>query len=417
MSILLITILILLVICSGVLSGSETALFSLSKLKADVYEKDKSYKKRLVARLLKNPHELLVTILMANVAVNICVQNVVAMMVGNYSSWWLTIGTPFALTLIFGEVIPKSLGMSYNTKISPQIAPPIYGLKIIMMPFRLILTKISKGIAHFFFFFLRKDPDISLIELQHALETSQEKGVISLDESKLVQGALEVNDILIREVMCPRTDILYYSIHDPLDRLLHLFVDEECAQVPVIEDDINSVIGIITSSLYFLYREQIHQTKDLRKFLKKVSFIPEVAQARKLLGQFQKTEETIAMVVDEYGQISGLVTKEDIIEVIIGQIADKRDEKQLYTWQSNDVIISSGKLEMRALEEIFSVELLSSDNMVTLGGFLTEKNGDIPKSGFTYQEGNLLFRVLSSSDTRVQRVYIRKVSTKKGASV
>ena len=166
---------------------------------------------------------------------------------------------------------------------------------------------------------------------------------------------------------------------------------------------------MITSDLYFLHRHEIHEAKDLKQFTKEVFFVPETLTARNLLALFDKINETTALVVDEYGQISGLVTKEDIVEVVIGQIEDKRDEPDLYTKQGSDIIISSGRLEIATLAEIFESNIESEKAAVTVGGFLTEKLGDIPESGTKLVVEDLLFHVLSATPTRVQRVYIRKL--------
>ena len=121
--------------------------------------------------------------------------------------------------------------------------------------------------------------------------------------------------------------------------------------------------------------------------------------------------ETIALAVDEYGQVSGLVTKEDVVELVVGQIEDKRDEEVLYTKQGDDAIICSGKLEIAILEEIFDATFEHAQNAVTVGGWLTEKEGDIPKSGLKIKTNDFLFQVLSSSKSKVDKIYIRRLKS------
>lgn len=399
---------------SAFFSSSETALFSLSSLKVKLYKHDPLWRRRVVAKLLSSPRDLLVTILMINVAVNILIQNVTSTLFGTYSSWFLNVGVPLLLTLFLGEAIPKSIAISHNAKIASITAPLLYLFRIFLTPFRLLFTKVAGVLSRVFFFFLKSPDDISIDELLHVLKSSKERGVISGDEAKLLHGCLKIDDMAIKELMQPRQEILFYSIEEPLDRLIHIFVDEECSQVPIVDKNLDNVHGIMTSGQFFLHRDKIVQAEDLIQYVKEPLFIPETTKARKLLSLLQEKQETIALAVDEYGQISGLVTKEDIVEIVIGQIEDKRDVKELYTRQGPDVIISSGKLEIKELEEILDIEIPRSGKTVTVGGWLTEQLGDIPKSGAKLVTHDLLFHVLSASSMRVQRVYIRKL---RGGSV
>ena len=134
--------------------------------------------------------------------------------------------------------------------------------------------------------------------------------------------------------------------------------------------------------------------------------------AESLMQQMYQKKESLAVVVDEYGSISGIIAFEDLVEVVVGEIVDRRDTKSLYTKSKSDVIIASGKLELSELEEIFPVTLYSPNNMVTIGGWLTEQLGDIPKAGTKYVTNDFLFHVLASDATRVRRVYIRRLSSK-----
>lgn len=405
--------LILLLACSAFFSASEAALFSLNPMRARLFAKDPEKGKQMVARLLKQPRDLLVTVLMLNTAVNIGVQNVISGIFGTFSSWWFTVGVPLLLTLFLGEAIPKSIAISRNAQIAAKTAPVLYAVRIIFGPIRIALTAIAARVSRFCFFFLKREKEISLDELKHALQTSQERGVISEDEAKLLSGSLKIDDLLVKELMRPRQEILCYDIHNPLQELVRLFVDEEVTRIPITEGDIDHIIGIMTSELYFIHRNKIATQEDLKHFVKEPFFVPETLSARNLLAMFQDCMESIAIVVDEYGQISGLISKEDIVEVVIGQIEDKRDVQPMFTKQDEDVIICSGKLDISELEEIFDVSLESESSVVTVGGWLTEKMGDIPKSGAKFVSDDLLFHILSTSPTRVQRVYIRKLKTVK----
>lgn len=410
---ILIIVLVLLIFISGFFSASETALFSLSSMKIRAYRHGSDKRGHLIARLLSKPQKLLVTILMVNVCVNILVQNVVSGIFGNLSSWALTVGVPLALTLIFGEVIPKSIAYPKNTFIAYHAAPVLRFIERVLKPLRDGITFVTTAISKFFFFYLRKEKEIGIEELKIALRTSQEKGAVSTEEAKLVRGYLNLEEDLVKELMCPRNEILYYDINEPLSKLIGYFVDEECTRVPVCNGDLENVLGVMTGGSFFLHRDHFNSPHDIIPFLRKAHYVPESMVCRSLLHYFYEHEETIVMVVDEYGSISGVITLEDLVEAVIGQIADRRDEVSHFTQPSDDIVIASGKLELIEFEEIFDYHLESPNNMATIGGWLTEVTGDIPKSGTKIERHGFLFHILASDVNRVRRVYIRRLRPKK----
>jgi putative hemolysin len=410
---ILIIVLILCVSGSALLSASETALFSLSSMRVKAFRHGKDPRGKTIAHLLTRPRKLLVTILMLNVLMNILVQNVVSGIFGLFSSWWLTVGVPLLIILLFGEVLPKSIAYPKNAWISYHVAPFLKVATTVLKPFRDAITFITEKISRFFFFYLKKEKDISIDELKFALKTSKEYGVLGEEEAKLVRGYLNLEEDLVKEIMCPRQEVLFFDINDSVSKLIHLFVDEECTRIPVCNKSLENLLGVMTSGSFFLHRQHIQSTHELVPFLRKPRFVPESMVARSLLKRFYEEEETMMIVVDEYGSISGLITLEDVVESVIGQIADRRDEKVHYTRSSENVVIASGKFELTEFEEIFDVHLESPNNMATIGGWLTEQIGDIPKSGSKYETEQFLFHILSSDVNRVRRVYIRRLKTPK----
>ena len=208
--------------------------------------------------------------------------------------------------------------------------------------------------------------------------------------------------------MRPRQEILYYDIQEPLTKLVHLFVDKQCTRIPVCEKDIENVIGIIDSKYYLLHREEIPEPVALRKFLLRPYYIPETTPSRTLLKRLDESGQEIALVVDEYGSISGLITYEDLVEVVVGKISDSRDQKTIFTRAGENEIIASGKMELDEFNKFFDSDL-KSEGMVTLGGWLTEQLGEIPKSGSKFENKDFLFQVLASDPNRIRRIYVRKL--------
>ena len=377
-------------------------------MKVKVFRTDIDRRKQLVAHLLSSPRDLIITILALNVITNILFQNVLSSLFGTFS-WVLHIGLPLVLTLVFGEMIPKSIGLANNDAISYRVAPYIYRLQKFFYPIRKVLVAITQFLMRLLFFFLKKEPDISVDELEHALKASRQLGVLNEEEAELIQGYLRLSESQVKELMRPRSDILFFDLEEPLAKLVHVFVDQKCSRVPVCQKNLDSVIGIMTSQIYFLHKEKLHQPKDIIAILQKPFFVPEMTSAPLLLRQMLDRQELLALVVDEYGSVSGLIALEDLVETVVGEIADARDEKADYTPSGKEIIISSGKLELSEFEKFFDTTLPSVNNMITLGGWLTEQIGDIPKAGFKYTAYGFLFHVLASDHKRVRRIYVRRL--------
>lgn len=412
LSILIIS-LVILTFLSGYFSASEMSLFSLSSMQIKAYRFSHDSRKRLIAKLLLQPRDLIVTIFMINTLINILLQNVASHMFGEGANWGLKVGVPLILMLLFGEIIPKYIGIQNNISLSYFVAPIINFLQNLLSPLRKFIIAVTVPISRVMFFFLKKEQSISTEELQHVLKKSEEHGVLSPDEAELVWGVLNLQDATVKELMRPREDILFYDINEPLSKLIYLFVDQQCTRLPVCDKELEEVKGIITAKQYFLQKDLLRTPEDLQSILTKPFFVPEATLAPILLRRLDEQKQELAIVVDEYGSISGLITYEDLVEVVVGKISDLRDQKNLYTRSGKDEIIASGKLELSEFNEIFNANVESPNNMVTIGGWLTEQIGDIPKIGMQIESNNFLFQVLAADPNRVRRLYIRKLKDTK----
>jgi CBS domain containing-hemolysin-like protein len=244
------------------------------------------------------------------------------------------------------------------------------------------------------------------------LKTSEELEVLNKDEAELVCGYLDLQEALVKELMRPRQEVLFYDIGEPLTKLTHLFVDQQCSRIPVCEGSLENVIGIISAREFFLYRRELITKERLIEKLAKPFFVPGNMLARVLLRRFDEKKCVLAIAVDEYGSIAGLITREDILEVIIGQIKDFRDEKSLFSKQNDNEIIASGKLELDEFNTFFSSDLESENNRVTLGGWIIEQLGEIPKSGTKFENSGFLFHILTATPNRIRRIYVRRLNPK-----
>lgn len=407
-----ICLLCILIGISAFLSASETALFSLSSLKVSQYHREQDSKKKLVSDLLQKPRQLLVSLLILNVAVNLLIQTVFSTLLEANDSFWISAGLPLILVLLFGELFPKAFAIRYNQKIALFVAPTIKLLRKVLMPIRIFLTTVASGVSRILFFFLRREKEISLEELKLAIKSSKETGLLSHDEVQLIRGYLDLDDHIVKELMRCRHEIVAFDIDHSIEELYHAVLEKECSKIPVYQNDLENILGIITVRELFMHADQIKESKNILPYLKKPFFVPESVPAKQLMQQLHAKKEEIAIVVDEHGSCAGLITIEDLMEVVVGPIEDKIDEPLPLIQSSEDVIIVSGQVEITEIEHRFDVPLPSPSNMVTIGGWLTESAGDLLKSGDRFIYEPLLFHVLSSDEKKINRMYIRRLPSK-----
>lgn len=390
------------------ISACETALFSLPSPKLKAYKTDRNPTKRLIAHLLAKSRDLLVTIFMINTFLNILLQNVASNMFGINSGLILKVGVPFLLTLILGEIIPKYYGMQNNVSFSLHVAKRVDFLHRLLRPIRNAVIKITLPISRFLFFFLKRNENLSLEELAHVVKTSEQSGLLEADESLLARGFLNMQDTEVKEIMRPRGDMITYDISQPLSMLQHLFADQKVTRLPVIDNSLDNILGIIDAYTFFLHEPYLKNPDSLIPLLKKPQYIPESTHARNLMRKISSEENELVMVVDEYGAIAGLVTREDLIEVVVGQIEDSRDQEADYIRSSDSEIIASGKMELSAFNLLFDTDLESDNNFVSLGGWLIEQLEDIPKPGTQFESDDFIFKVLSSTPVKIENIYVRR---------
>ena len=413
LSILLIAFLIILLSFSALMSASETAFFSLSTYTVKTFKQANDKKEVAIAKLLERPRELLVTIMMTNIFANILIQNTVSNLFGSFTSWVVKVGVPLLLILFFGDVIPKSIALPNNVLISKKVVTLINAITKVLSPIRRPLTKLTSVISRLLFFFLKKEKPLTNDELEHILSTSHKKGLLDVDEVELVEGYLDLKEAVVKEKMIPRSDIAFYDINAPLSDLIKLFLEEKFSRLPVCDKELDKVIGIITSKTMFLHKHSISDNCDLCNFIKKPFFIPEATKAWSLLSILREQKENFAMVVDEYGTVTGVVTQEDLVESLIGNIEDVSDYNSNYTNMGSDAIIASGKMTLEEFYDVFDIDLPTYSNMVTVGGWLIEQFEDIPQDGTKHVFKDFLFYVLSSDPNCVKKIYIRRIKHKR----
>lgn len=400
--------LLVLLYWSAWISSTETAFFSLPSHTLKTYRDNQDSRKRLIAQMLMRPRDLLVTVFMINTFVNIMVQNVSSDMFKN-AGWGLKVALPLVLTLVFGEIVPKYIGLQNNIKISYRTAPTIELLQRMLAWIRKWIIAITTPISRVMFFYLKKEDNISLEELEHVLKTSEERGVLKREESELLSGFLHLQNHQVKELMIPKVDIISYNTEEPISKLIYLFADAARTRLPVCSESLDHVLGIIDASDFFIHQHEIRSPSDLQAYLQTPLYIPENSLARLALKRMDEQRQVLALVVDEYGSLTGLISREDLIEVVVGKIEDFREQQTHYIVAGKNEVITSGKWDIEDFNTHFKSNLESETNMVTIGGWLIEQLGEIPKSGSKYELNGFLFHVLAASPNRINRLFIKKL--------
>ena len=403
-------IIFILLILSSFFSSAETALTTVNKIKLRSLADDGNRKAKKVLATIKDSSKLLSTILIGNNIVNIYASalttTLFTSLFGN-KAVGLATGVLTLLVLIFGEITPKTLATEYSLQMSMFAAYPISWLMIVLTPVIYILNLITGGIFKLFGI----DPSahktsITEAELRTIVNVSHEEGVIETDERFMISNVVDFGDALSKDIMIPRADVVAADVLSTYEELVEIFKSETYTRIPIFEDSKENIIGILNIKDLFFYREICDvQYFDLRSILRKPLFVYEYQKTSQIFADMKTSSDSMAIVLDEYGQASGIITMEDLIEEIVGDIRDEYDDNE------NDFI---KKLDENIYDVDASIKLddlndalhtnLKSDNYDSLAGFVIELLDKIPTGGEETSCDEAHFKVAEVRKNRIERV-------------
>ena len=398
--------LFILIFLSAFFSGSETAFMSVNrvKIKEKVQSGDEHAAK--VDKLLQNQTRLLTTILIGNNLVNIATSSIAtAMAIELFGSKGVGIATGVVtlLILVFGEITPKSLGNNRAIDYAKAAAVPLYFLEIILSPFIYLFTKIVN-------LFVKDKSLISSAflseeEIRRFVDVSQREGVIKETEQEMIQSVFEFDDTLVKEIMVPRIDMVCIEKDASLSELIKLGVKKGHSRIPVFEESIDNIIGLIyiKDLLELLIKER--QDVTIEEFVKPIYFIPEGKPINELLTEMKERKEHMAIVVDEYGGTSGLITIEDLLEEIVGDIQDEFDlEKSHIEVIDENKLLLDGRVDIEELNNYLKEPLSESNDYETLSGLILYYLNRLPVQGEKLELENVTFIIESIIDNRIRKI-------------
>ncbi len=410
-------ILLFFLLClSAFFSASEAALFSLTREDVKGLKSEHSPINKLIAQLLDDPRSLLVTILCGNTLANIgyfslsygLIEDIVVKSTfgGVLAMGGASIGVLLVL-IALGEVMPKSIAVRIPLRISQLVALPIYFLKKALSPICIPLRFIVDGLRFIFGKKHAKEKHVTVDELKMLVEFSEKQGMVDKDERKMIHAVLDFGNIQVKEVMVPRVDVTFYDLSDTAKGFLSLSRRIGHKKIPVYEDTVDNIVGVIHAKDVFL-----NPNANLRDFVRSVQFVPESQTVESLLRQFRRQHTQMAIVVDEYGGTAGLVTLEDILEEIVGEILDEfdRHEEPIKKLDGNRYFVA-GNLNIYDWSDHFGVEL-EFPECDTVGGFVVSLLGRIPQNGDRAEYKDFIFTVENVRKRRITRLLQEYIESK-----
>lgn len=399
--------LVILLVLSGLFSASETALFSLSKIQLRRLKEQRPAQSALIERLLDSPRRTLNTILTGNMLVNITTSALITqslMRISGQRVLGLSVGLATFLLLVFGEVTPKTLAISQAEGLSCFISKPLYLFSKLVFPVCLAWSKVADLCSSRITGgqYLRQ-PFLTQEEIRGLVSIGEKEGIISKEEEQMISTVFDFGDRFVNEIMTPRVDIVAIDVNEDDLHLQKLLKSSRHSKIPVYKDRVDNILGIIYAKEYLLTPHPDWQSK-----VSPVIFVPETKKIEELLLEFQSKKSYIAIVTDEYGGTSGLVTIEDILEEIVGEIQDEYDsEEKLILKIDENAVSVSGKTSLYDLNEELHTHFKAKQAQ-TVAGFIIHLFGRIPKSGESAKHRNYIFTVDDVRKNRIRKVSIRK---------
>lgn len=403
----------ILIMCLGLsalFSASETALMSLSKIRVKQMVEDKEKGAEKVNKLLSDPGKLLSAILIGNNLVNIGASSLMTSLAidafGNRGVGLAT-GIMTLLILIFGEITPKSLAAQNSEKLSVRLSPFVQFVTVLVTPVSFILTRITNFMVKILGGEVDSNqPFITQDELKTIVSVSHKEGILEGEEKDMIYNVFDFSDSQVNDVMITRTEMVAIDVDLPYEEIIKVINHEQYSRIPVYEDTTDNIIGILyVKDLLFLQSHKEAQF-DLRKYIRKPHFTYEFKSTKELFKEMRAERIHMVIVLDEYGGTEGIVTIEDLIEEIVGDIEDEYDKV------SNDIdvikedeFLVNGNVKIEVINELIGVHV-ESDDFDTIAGFVIGIIDRIPEEGEVIEFENVKFVIESIDRNRIDKIRI-----------
>lgn len=392
---------------SAFFSSAETALTTVNRMRVRTLAEAGDKRAVTLTKVLEDPGKMLSTILVGNNVVNLSASSMMTTLtleLFGSKAVGLATGILTLLILVFGEISPKTISTLYSEKIALGYAKIIYILMVLMTPVIFFVNRLSMA----FLFLLRIDPNkkrdaITEDELRTIVEVSHEEGVIETEEKKMINNVFDFGDSVAKDVMVPRIDMVFVDVNASYDELMEIFREEKFTRIPVYEDTTDNVIGIINMKDLLLFDKE--QEFSIRALLREPLYTYEYKKTAELMIEMRKTFNNIVIVLDEYGATAGLVTLEDMLEEIVGEIRDEydEDEEDEVKEVGPDEYLVNGSSKLADLNERLGLQMESED-YDSIGGLIIGLLDHLPEEREEVDCGNLHLTVEHVEKNRIDTV-------------
>lgn len=402
-----VVLLFFLLFLSGFFSAAEIALFSISRVKARHIGKGPKVADKLIKKMKDDPHKLLSTILIGNNTANVAsaaIATSVAIVTFDSNAVGIATGIMTFLILVFGEIFPKSIATRNNLMIARIVIRPVYWLSILFFPLIKILDFIT-----FLFGKVKDRPTVTEEELISIVDVVEEEGQIKQEEKELIRNIFEFDNTSTSEIMTARSDMFVIDADNALP--LKAIMKSGFTRIPVIEKNMDNVIGILNIKDFFMHVATGKNKPNIRNIMRQPYFIPENKKLDTLLHQFKQRKDHMAIVVDEHGGVSGLVTLEDVLEEIVGEICDETDKVEPYIVKvkSNEWIVL-GKSHVDDINKKIRMNIPDSKEYDTFSGYILDEIGRIPKEKEEFIIGQYNITVKEMDGNRIKEFIVKKIN-------
>ena len=406
-----IVVLVVLLLLSGFFSGAEVALVSLSRANTLNLIEKKIMGYKYIKLLKDDPQRMLSTILIGNNIVNVGASAITtSIMLQLFDSFAIGISTGVMtlLILIFGEITPKSIAAQHNLVVSQLVAGPIWVLSLVLAPILNVLDHLLNGIMRLIGI-NSKENSVTEDEIKSMIVVAQEEGAIKEFEKDLLHNIFEFDDMNVSEIMTPRNDMISIENKSNIGDVFNLINKKKFSRIPVFKNNNENFVGTVYVKDIIKYTSMKNRKINVAKVMKKPFFVPENKKISKLLRDFQKRNEQMAIVVNEHGSVNGLVTLEDVLEEIVGEIMDETEntDPRIKKIKTNEWIVN-GRTEIEELNKVFKLDI-KKKNFDTLSGFIHRKSGKLNKKGDVIPYNKYKFRVMELDGHRISKVKVLKV--------
>ena len=399
---------ILLVFMSAFFSATETSFTSANRARLKLAAEDGKKGAKKALKILDNYDRFISTILIGNNVVNILLTTLFTLFFAaiiyneNLAATVSTIVST-VLVLIFGEITPKTLAKEYPEKFASGVSHIISFFIIIFYPLTLLFQGWKFLLGKIFRF--KKEDVITEDELLTYVEEANEDGTLDKDETKLISSAIEFNDCEVGDILVPRVNIVAIDENATMEDIKKVFLENRYSRIPVYKNTIDSIVGMIHEKDFF--NAYVSGAKSIKNILTTVAIATEHMQISVLLRSMQKQKVHMAVVIDEYGGTLGLVTLEDILEELVGEIWDEHDEVvEYFTKIADDAYLVDGNADISDFCELFSLDIDEESDSNTVSGWIIEHLGDIPPIGYSFEFENLQIDVLKKTMKRILEIKV-----------